>query len=104
MRYLVAPFILCVFSVCTSALAETDLSSVPPLRVMTFNIRYGTANDGSNAWIERRSQLIEVIHDFSFALIVGVLVGTYSSIYIASPVLLLGGKGEAAARSSIKQG
>ncbi len=32
----------------------------------------------------------EVIHDFSFALIVGVVVGTYSSIYIASPVLLVG--------------
>ncbi len=30
----------------------------------------------------------EVIHDFSFALMVGVSVGTYSSIYIASPVLL----------------
>ena len=30
----------------------------------------------------------EVIHDFSFALIVGILVGTYSSIYIASPVML----------------
>ncbi len=32
----------------------------------------------------------EVIHDFSFALLVGVMVGTYSSIYIASPVLLVG--------------
>ncbi|HKI59457.1 MAG TPA: protein translocase subunit SecF, partial [Mariprofundaceae bacterium] len=30
----------------------------------------------------------EVIHDFAFALIVGILVGTYSSIYIASPVML----------------
>jgi preprotein translocase subunit SecF len=30
-----------------------------------------------------------VIHDFAFALIVGVVVGTYSSIYVASPVLLL---------------
>jgi preprotein translocase subunit SecF len=30
-----------------------------------------------------------VIHDFAFALIVGVIVGTYSSIYVASPVLLL---------------
>ncbi|RMF99510.1 MAG: protein translocase subunit SecD, partial [Planctomycetota bacterium] len=28
------------------------------------------------------------IHAFSFALVVGVIVGTYSSIYIASPVLL----------------
>ena len=46
----------------------------------------------------------EVIHDFSFALLVGVLVGTYSSIYIASPVLLLGGKGDLAARTSVRQG
>lgn len=30
-----------------------------------------------------------VIHDFAFALFVGILVGTYSSIYIASPVLLI---------------
>jgi len=29
-----------------------------------------------------------VIHDFAFALLVGVLVGTYSSIYVASPILL----------------
>lgn len=30
----------------------------------------------------------EVIHSFSIALIVGVLIGTYSSIYVASPVTL----------------
>jgi len=30
----------------------------------------------------------EVIRNFAFALIVGVVVGTYSSIYIASPVVL----------------
>jgi len=30
----------------------------------------------------------EVIHDFSLALFLGILVGTYSSIFIASPVLL----------------
>ncbi len=30
----------------------------------------------------------EVIHGFSFALLVGMLVGTYSSIYIASPVVV----------------
>ncbi len=29
-----------------------------------------------------------IIHDFAFALIVGVLVGTYSSVYVASPILL----------------
>jgi preprotein translocase subunit SecF len=30
----------------------------------------------------------EVIHNFSLALIIGILVGTYSSIYVASPVSL----------------
>ena len=30
----------------------------------------------------------EVIHDFSFALLIGVIVGTYSSIFVASPLLL----------------
>lgn len=30
----------------------------------------------------------EVIHGFAFALLVGILVGTYSSIYVASPVML----------------
>jgi preprotein translocase subunit SecF len=29
----------------------------------------------------------EVIHDFSFALLIGVVVGTYSSIFVASPVV-----------------
>jgi preprotein translocase subunit SecF len=31
----------------------------------------------------------EVIHDFSFAMLVGILIGTYSSIYVASPVVML---------------
>jgi len=30
----------------------------------------------------------EVIHDFAFALLVGVVVGTYSSIFVASPILI----------------
>jgi preprotein translocase subunit SecF len=30
-----------------------------------------------------------VIHDFAFTLLIGVLVGTYSSIFIASPMLLV---------------
>jgi len=30
-----------------------------------------------------------VIHDFAFALLVGIITGTYSSIYVASPILLL---------------
>jgi preprotein translocase subunit SecF len=35
----------------------------------------------------------EVLHDFSLAMIMGVMVGTYSSVFVASPVVLLwGGK------------
>lgn len=30
----------------------------------------------------------QVIHDFTFALLVGIVVGTYSSIFIAAPILL----------------
>jgi len=29
-----------------------------------------------------------VIHNFAFAMLVGILVGTYSSIFVASPVLI----------------
>lgn len=31
----------------------------------------------------------EVLHDFSLALLMGVVIGTYSSIFVASPLLLL---------------
>lgn len=34
----------------------------------------------------------EVLHDFALAMILGILVGTYSSIFVASPVVLLLGK------------
>jgi endonuclease/exonuclease/phosphatase family metal-dependent hydrolase len=35
-----------------------------PLRVMTFNIRYGDADDGPNRWPRRREMLLEVIREF----------------------------------------
>ncbi|MEO5656734.1 MAG: protein translocase subunit SecF, partial [Nitrospiria bacterium] len=31
----------------------------------------------------------EVIHDFALALLLGVVVGSYSSIFVASPLLLI---------------
>jgi preprotein translocase subunit SecF len=30
----------------------------------------------------------DIIHDFAFSLLIGVVVGTYSSIYVASPIVL----------------
>jgi len=34
----------------------------------------------------------EIIHNFAFAMIVGVLIGTYSSIFVASPIVLAASK------------
>jgi preprotein translocase subunit SecF len=41
----------------------------------------------------------EVIHDFAFALVIGIAVGTYSSVFVASPIvaILESGAGKAKA-------
>lgn len=36
----------------------------PSIRVMSFNIRYGTANDGENHWDKRQSLVVETIKAF----------------------------------------
>jgi SecD/SecF fusion protein len=43
----------------------------------------------------------EGVHLFAFVMVVGVIVGTYSSIYIASPLLLMFGEG--APRATVRQ-
>src|SRR5207302_8022727 len=40
----------------------------------------------------------EGVHLFAFVMVVGVVVGTYSSIYIASPLLLIFGEGSKASQ------
>jgi endonuclease/exonuclease/phosphatase family metal-dependent hydrolase len=40
------------------------LAAEEPLRVMTFNIRYGTANDGQNSWPNRQELLLATIRKF----------------------------------------
>lgn len=37
----------------------------------------------------------EVIHDFAFAIMLGIAIGTYSSMFVASPVVLLFGEEKA---------
>jgi preprotein translocase subunit SecF len=36
----------------------------------------------------------EVLHDFSLAMLLGIVIGTYSSIFVASPLLVLLSKGK----------
>lgn len=56
-----------------NTLSRTIMTSVTTLLVVVTLFLYGGG----------------VIHDFAFTLLVGILVGTYSSVFIASPVLLL---------------
>lgn len=43
--------------------AAPQVAGTPPLTVMSFNIRYGTAQDGENHWTRRQDHLLEVIAD-----------------------------------------
>jgi SecD/SecF fusion protein len=45
----------------------------------------------------------EGVHLFAFVMVVGVFVGTYSSIYIASPLLLMFGEGKGATPTHVPQ-
>lgn len=41
-----------------------DETTAVPLKVMAFNIRYGTADDGENAWPHRKDILVETIRTY----------------------------------------
>lgn len=51
-----------VVSIVTMLLAH-GAPAAEPVKIMTFNIRYGTAPDGENAWPHRREMVIETIQD-----------------------------------------
>jgi endonuclease/exonuclease/phosphatase family metal-dependent hydrolase len=44
-----------------SAATGTATQDALPLRVMSFNIRYGTANDGENRWEKRRELVFDLL-------------------------------------------
>jgi endonuclease/exonuclease/phosphatase family metal-dependent hydrolase len=50
-----------LFGACSSPQPAEPAEPAAPLRVMSFNIRYGTANDGLNSWPLRRELVLEVI-------------------------------------------
>lgn len=52
----------CLATAVVVALAAATRALAPePLTVMTFNIRYGTADDGPDRWELRRGQLIDLL-------------------------------------------
>ena len=60
------------FAAAVAAYGFPSVSAVQPaspdadagVRVMSFNIRYGTARDGANAWPNRRELVFDVIRTF----------------------------------------
>jgi endonuclease/exonuclease/phosphatase family metal-dependent hydrolase len=60
--------LLILFNLCScQALAGADSSRAGKdgleLRIMSFNIRYGTANDGENHWKNRKEMVFDVLRD-----------------------------------------
>ena len=48
---------------CALSVAAQQTPATEPVTVMSFNIRYGTANDGENHWTLRREFLIDVMRE-----------------------------------------
>jgi endonuclease/exonuclease/phosphatase family metal-dependent hydrolase len=58
------PAVLAALACALSAAAQSPQTSAhEPLTVMSFNIRYGTANDGDNHWTVRREFLLDVMRE-----------------------------------------
>ncbi len=58
MKYITKLLIFLLIST-SASLAQTVME--PLVSVMSFNIRYGTANDGENHWNNRKAQVIEYL-------------------------------------------
>lgn len=60
-RFILSLLVLSLVSQHSTKQAPSQSTDV---RIMTFNIRYGTANDGENHWEKRKDFLIETIKTF----------------------------------------
>ncbi len=56
---------LCVVAGFCAALITSAVTADEPIRVMSFNIRYGTANDGKDAWPLRKDMVLQTINMFA---------------------------------------
>jgi endonuclease/exonuclease/phosphatase family metal-dependent hydrolase len=62
---------LCSCHDSASIISDKAVKDSLELRVMTFNIRYGTADDGEDRWENRRQMVIDVLRD-NFPDVVGL--------------------------------
>lgn len=61
-RFAVFLAVICSVAVTTSSYAANAQNT--PIKVMSFNIRYGAANDGTNSWPHRHNLVLETIQNF----------------------------------------
>jgi endonuclease/exonuclease/phosphatase family metal-dependent hydrolase len=57
------PAALVAALVISAAALSSQAQPREPLTIMSFNIRYGTAKDGENAWTARRTMLFDVLRE-----------------------------------------
>ena len=57
--------VACLASSIWAASASAQTKDATGLRVMSFNIRYGTANDGKDVWMNRREFVVQTIRTFT---------------------------------------
>ena len=60
---LIALVALLATTACSSSPDMSGLDVEPQLSVMSFNVRYGTANDGEDRWEKREQHVLDVIAD-----------------------------------------
>jgi endonuclease/exonuclease/phosphatase family metal-dependent hydrolase len=53
--------LLALLSVCLVAPVQARAPDAPPLRVMTFNVRYPNPDDGANVWANRRALFAQTV-------------------------------------------
>lgn len=58
-------FIVLLLNCFAAAISYSQQKQQNELKVMTFNIRYGTANDGENNWVYRKNNVVETIKNFN---------------------------------------
>ncbi len=64
-RFMQVALILLALTPFVSALAAEPAPASDDLRVMSFNIRYGTAQDGENHWDKRKDFVVDTVRAFA---------------------------------------
>lgn len=74
---------LAITTLTCMCLASSSFADAPPVRVMSFNLRFGNANDGPNSWEHRKDYVLETVDAFTPDLLGTQETLTYQRDHIA---------------------